>query len=456
MAGAIAREVPLRSAPKGENDTMTGRASLGTVAALCGCLLILPAAGAVAQEAAAPLTWTLGDVVAIALRNHPVVAQADAEARAAVARRGQVASVQYPQVGANAGASWSEAVSQATGDPDQTTLTSVQGSVSQLLTDFGRTKATVARADELAAAAGESARSSRVDIVFLAHIAYYNVLRAESVLGVRRETMRQRETLYQQAQAFFDAGLKARIDVVRAEANLYQARADIAGAEHEARTARLILLNSMGVDGPADFTLAGPPAAVEAAGTLEDWRREADEKHPDLLALRLAVDGARSGLLAAERGYYPTVSASGRLGWAGEDAPVDRAWSVGAQVSVPVFNGHLTRRQREEAESRVAVAEFALENRRRQIRLLVAQADQSIQDAVERLAAREKERDAFVENQRLATGRYEAGAGDIIEMIDAQVQMTNAETNVVQARFDRGTALAALYRALGRLPAERP
>jgi outer membrane protein len=122
-------------------------------------------------------------------------------------------------------------------------------------------------------------------------------------------------------------------------------------------------------------------------------------------------------------------------------------------VSVPVFNGHLTRRQQEEAESRVAAAEFALENRRRQIRLLVAQADQSIQDAVERLAAREKERDAFVENLRLATGRYEAGAGDIIEMIDAQVQLTTAETNVVERRFDRATAFAALYRALGRLPA---
>ena len=432
----------------------------GASAVLCGCLLTLPAAVSMAQgaaePAAAPPTWTLGDVVVTALRNHPVVAQADAEARAAVARRGQVASIQYPQVDANAGASWSEAVSPATGDPDQATLTSVQGTVSQLLTDFGRTTATVTRADQLAAAAGEAARSSRVDVVFLVHIAYFNVLRAESVLGVRRETLRQRETLYQQAQAFFDTGLKARIDVVRAEANLYQARADIAGAEHEARTARLVLLNSMGIDGPTDFTLAGPPASTEAAGTLEDWQREADEKHPDLLALRLAVDAARSGQLAADRGSYPIVSAGGRLGWAGEDAPVDRAWSVGAQVSVPVFNGHLTRRQQEEAESRVAVAEYALENRRRQIRLLVAQADQSIQDAVERLAAREKERDAFVENLRLATGRYEAGAGDIIEMIDAQVQLTAAETNVVQSRFDRAAALAALYRALGRLPAERP
>ena len=75
-----------------------------------------------------------------------------------------------------------------------------------------------------------------------------------------------------------------------------------------------------------------------------------------------------------------------------------------------------------------------------------------MQDAAEQLAASEKAREAFAENLRLATGRYEAGAADIIEMIDAQVQMTTAETNLVRARFDQATALASLYRALGRLP----
>ena len=75
-----------------------------------------------------------------------------------------------------------------------------------------------------------------------------------------------------------------------------------------------------------------------------------------------------------------------------------------------------------------------------------------MKDAVEQLAASEKSREAFAENLRLATGRYEAGAADIIEMIDAQLQMTTAETNLVRARFDQATALALLYRALGRLP----
>jgi len=406
-----------------------------------------------ATAPAAAVRWSLGDVISTALDNHPLIGQADAAKRATLARREQAASVKLPQVAASAGWTWAENHSATTGDQVRSTVSTVKGTMTQLLTDFGRTGAALARAGDLAAASAQSARSSRVDVVFAAEVAYFNVLRAVNLQSVRRETLRQREALQRQAQAFFDAGLKARIDVVRAEANLYQARADAVGVEHEVQTARLILLNRMGIDGPADFELAAPPEMVEAAGTRTDWLREADEKHPDLGALRLQLAAARSNRLAAHRGDNPSLTASGNFGWSGTDElPSDRAWSIGAQLNVPLFNGHLTRQQTAEAEALVAAAEFALADRRRQIRLLVEQAEQAMLDAAEQLAASEKAREAFAENLRLATGRYEAGAADIIEMIDAQVQMTTAETTLVRTRFDQATALAALYRALGRLP----
>jgi outer membrane protein len=402
---------------------------------------------------AAAVRWSLGDVVATALTRHPLVAQADAETRAAVARRGQADAGRLPQLAATADFNWYEAHSSTSGEQLRATATSVGGTVSQLLTDFGRTGASVAGASDLAAASAQSARSSRVEVMFAAEVAYFNVLRALNLQSVRRETLHQREALQRQAQAFFDTGLKAKIDLVRAEANLSQARADAASVEHEVHTARLILLNRMGIDGPVDFELAGPPDVTEAAGTIEDWLREADEKHPDLAALRLQLAAARNNLLAAQRGNNPSITANGSLGWAGTDElPSERAWSIGAQLSVPVFDGHLTRYQAAEAEAGVAAAEFALNDRRREVRLLVAQAAQAISDAAEQLAASEKAREAFAENLRLATGRYEAGAADIIEMIDAQLQITTAETNLVRDRFDQALALAVLYRALGRLP----
>jgi len=108
------------------------------------------------------------------------------------------------------------------------------------------------------------------------------------------------------------------------------------------------------------------------------------------------------GFALRHRGDNLSITASANLGWSGTDElPANRAWSIGAQLNVPVFNGHLTRQQTAEAEALVAML-----------------------DAAEQRAASEK----------------------------AQLQMTTAETNLVRVRFDQATALAALYRALGRLP----
>lgn len=338
------------------------------------CLIAITARAQVDAASVSPPgvsgRWNLDDVVALALSNNPLVGQADAGVRAAVARRGQRASSRLPQASATSDWSWAEAPSSMTGDQVRSTTTSVKGTVSLLLSDFGRTGAAVDRAGELADASAQSARSSRVEAVFAAKVAYFNVLRAGSLQALSRETLRQREGLQRQAQAFYDAGLKAKIDVVRAEANLYQARADSVAVEHEVNTAHLILLNQMGVDGPANFELAEVPDVVEATGTIEDWLREAEEQHPDLGALRLQLAAARSNRLAAARGDNPSVTATGTLGWSGTDEMLaNRAWSVGAQLTVPLFNGHLTRQQTAEAEAEVAAAKFELSDRRRQIRL---------------------------------------------------------------------------------------
>jgi outer membrane protein len=208
----------------------------------------------------------------------------------------------------------------------------------------------------------------------------------------------------------------------------------------------------MGIDGPSDFQLADAPPALPVVGVLDQWRLEAEENHPDLQALRMQVAAAQNSLRAARLGDNPALAGTGRIGWSGDELPFDRSWTVGVQLTIPVFNGFLTARQTAEAEAQLASANIALDNRRRQIRLLVEDAAQSIVDAREHVQSREKEREAFAENLRLATGRYDAGAGDIIEIIDAQVQMTLAETNLVQARFDYAIAVASLYRATGRIP----
>lgn len=394
--------------------------------------------------------WNLDNVVSIALASHPLVRQADANRAAAEARNAQAGSPYYPQIDLSAGASRSRVYSTGSKTSSTGRETFVQGTLSQRITDFGRTGNSVDRSGAQLSSAAETAKSVREDIAFNAKVAYFNVLRSGRILDVGRETVAQRESLLRRAQAFYEAGFRARIDVARAEANLYQARADLTVAGNNLKVARITLLNRMGIDGPADFELVGGLDAVSVPGAPEDWIREAEANRPDLRSLLEQQRAAELNVRVARGGYYPVLTGNASYGYAGEDSPDQRNHSLSLQLSVPVFSGFLTRRQVAEAEAQLASARHAVTDFRRQVRLEVERAALSVRAASEIREARGKEKEASAENLRLATGRYEVGAGDIIEMIDAQVQMTASDTDLVNSMFDYSVSVASLQRAIGR------
>ncbi len=396
------------------------------------------------------VAWDIDQVVKISLVRHPLVSQADAETQATAARKGQAQSTYYPQVNLSTGYSRSRSFS-ATLHQNQTIASEfVQGNLSQVLTDFGRTGAAVARADALLSSSRETGRSVREDVAFSAKVAYYNVLRAQRILSVNQDTVKQRESLMRQARGFYDAGIRARIDVARAEANLYQANAELTGAENDLRVARITLLNRMGVDGPRSFELKDTLFIESFPGTMEEWVKEADAGRQDLLALRERERAADMALRAAKAGYNPILTANGEYGYAAEEPPLQPNYSLSVQLSVPVFTGFLTRQQVAETQAQLDSARYAVTDFRRLVHLQVEQAALSVRAASERSDARRKEKEASEENLRLATGRYQVGAGDIIEMIDAQVQMARSDTDMIEALYDYSVSIASLLRAMGR------
>lgn len=397
--------------------------------------------------------WDLDNVVRVALANHPLVGQADAETLAAASRKGQAQSAYYPSIALSAGGSRERTFSSSSRRSSTSDSGYAQGTLAQTLSDFGRTRAAVDRADALLASTRETGRSVRDDVAFAAKIAYHNVLRARRIVESGRETFRQRESLLRQAQAFYDAGIRARIDVARAEANLFRARAELTAAENDLQVARITLLNRMGVDGPRDFELMDTLAAEPLPGDIEEWLREAEGNRPDLRALLSKTRAAEMALRAARAGNNPELVGKGGYGYAADDFPLERNYSLSVELSVPVFTGFLTRERLSEAQAQLASARHAVTDLRRIVRLEVEHSALSVRASFEMRDARRKERDASGENLRLAAARYEVGAGGIIEMIDAQAQMTLSDTAYIESLYDSSVSVAALQRAIGRLPA---
>ncbi len=438
---------------------MIPRTWIRTVAPLFALAAIAAGAAAAADDnaalpagggAPASVTWTIDQVADIAVRSHPLIRQSEAETAAAAARKGQAESSRYPSATLSTGYSRIRSFSFLRGTSLTVPNEFVHGELSMTLADFGRTRASVNRSDALLSATRETGTTVREDIAYAAKVGYYNVLRAGRNLDVKRETLRQRESLLKQAQAYFEAGIRAKIDVARAEANLYDARAQVSQAGNDERVARITLLSRMGVEGPADFLLSDTLAAETIPGTLASLIAEADRNRSELKSLRERERAAAMGVRFARAGHLPTLAGTAGYGYAADEAPLAQGYDVGVALSVPLFSGFLVSEQVKEAEASLASVRHELTDARRRVRLQVEQAAYGVSEASERIEARKKEREASDENLRLATARYEVGAGDIIEMIDAQFQMTQADTAAIDALYDYSVSVATLRRAVGR------
>jgi outer membrane protein TolC len=162
------------------------------------------------------------------------------------------------------------------------------------------------------------------------------------------------------------------------------------------------------------------------------------------------VAAAEAALRQARADHAPRVTGAAGYGYGGEDTPLKQNYSLALLLNVPVFNGYLTTEQVREEQARLLSAKYGLDALSRQVRLQVEQTALILRDSWDQIDVRRSQVGAARENLQLATGRYEAGAGDIIEMTDAQLQADQAETALVEAFFDYNAAVATLRRAIGQ------
>jgi outer membrane protein len=425
-------------------------------------LLALPLA-AWAQAAPARRALTLEEAIRAARARQPQLRQARAATDAAAARSDQARAPLLPQL--NGTASYQRATSNlvdrsgaVTSQPGGATswrsadFFSAGASVSQVILDLGlldRWKAASAAADAQRA----SQHATELDVVAGVQSAFFVARAARDLVGVADETLANQEAHLRQVSAFVEIGTRPAIDLAQARADRANAEVQRVRAENAYQNARALLAQAMGEAGPPDFDVSDdalPPVPGEE-GPLEPLVSEAVGARPELAALG---DQRRSQALtraSARAGWLPSVGAQTGITDAGPalDSTVWN-WSATVTLGWNLFEGGLTRARVREADANLeslAAQEDAL---RIQLRVEVDSARQGVQTA---LAVRSAAEEALLnarERLRLAEGRYQAGAGSILELGDAQVAATSAGAQRVQAEYDLAAARARLVRALGR------
>lgn len=354
----------------------------------------------------------------------------------------------WPAISLSAGLSRTTNASNAQTTATPFDLATGGAAVHQELYNFGRTDAQVAAAQATLDASVGQELLSAVEVAHTARRAYVGWVQALALLDQAGEQRKANERLTAQAEAFYKAGSRAKLDVTRAHVALEQARAAEVGARTATDQANAELSTAIGVRGP----VLGTPAfaAVPAVAKLAEAdlvKRAAN--HPQLVAASARIAQAHATLASAEAVGKPDLGADGTYGIRARDWEGAPNWQIGVSAAWTIYNGGTIQRTVDAARLQEQAAQRDYDTQRDAVLLGVDRAYLGVQGAVAKLPAVAAALASAKENVYQAEGRYKAGVGSIIEVSDAEALLAVAEGDQVRAMAAYHLAIADLIAALG-------
>jgi outer membrane protein len=422
-------------------------------------VVVLTLASLTQAQTGPPLT--LPDAVAIALKNHPQILAATNTAAAAGQRVIEAKSAYYPSL--NADITGVQSANQqdriGAGSLNSSRLLTRNGDgveVDQLITDLGRTKNLVANSRLQAQASDQSTQAARYDVILHVNQAFFGVAEANALIEVAQQTVSARQTLADQVNALYKAQLKSEIDLSFAQVNVSEAKLILIRAQDALKQSYADLARAMGEDNVVEYTLSAPGMPAAPPPDAEALIGEAVRNRPELRELKLRYEAAQKFEEAESDLKRPTVSmvgVAGAIPYLDEQPRVTpRGYeALAINVEIPIFNGHLFTARREAAHYEALASDQRLRDVQQQVEHGVRAAWSSAATAYQRIPVTEELVGQAQLALKLAEGRYNLGLASIVEITQAQLALTQAQIEDVNARYDYQSAYAALQYTIGAL-----
>jgi outer membrane protein len=412
---------------------------------------ILASAPAFAQTAPPTLTLAQAEQIAVQKNPHVQIARLVALAEGQVKREARSANL--PMLNGNLTAV-------DTHEGDRITAGALNNPViyqraaggvtlSQLLTDFGRTHNLISSADFQARAAVSQEAASREDILLAVDIAFYHALASQAVLQVAQQTVTTRQATADQVGALTNAKLRSSLDLSFANVDLQQAKLLLLNATNDNQESQAALNALLGEETPTTYTLVDetPIAPTPAPDHATPLIQLAFQSRPDLASLNYQADAAKKFSQAERDLQRPTISALGAAGGAPvRSDQITTSWygAAGVNMSIPIFDGFLFSARANEAKLRAQAADQSVQQLRQTISCDVTDTVLEAQSGFQRIDVTRQLLDQANSAFDLAQTRYKLGLSSIVELSQAQLAQTQAQIEYASARYAYQQTLAAL------------
>jgi outer membrane protein len=388
---------------------------------------------------------TLTNAEAIALKYHPDIAEANYLVLAAKEAVTETRSAYLPNANLYAEAVGANEENARITEDDTLSNPSIYdragagAQLTQLITDFGRTANLTASSKYQVKAQSQNASQTREQVLLQVDVGYFNALAAQAVLHVAQQTFDTRKTLLDQITTLATNKLRSELDVSFARVELQQGRLLVEKAQNDADAAMANLSAALGYSEFHEFQLADQSLGTnDVNDDISSLVQAALTQRPELLRLRNEHDAATHFARAQRDSRLPTIDAVGVAGvapWRSDNLQANYAVG-GIQMSVPIFSGGLYVARQREAELKARADEELLRSVENNVIRDVRIAWLDLNDAMQQLETTEElaanAGDAFT----LAQARYKGGLSSIVELSDAQLNLTQAQIAEANARYN--------------------
>ena len=430
---------------------------------LLAAVLILPSTAQAQLQSDSRRTVTLPEALEMAARVSPALAAGHANISSARASRLMVTGEYIPSLGVASSAGRGTTVQGSNGVTNGIPVSStirplddLYGSgISASLPVFtgGRRGAERRSADAQEVAASADLTATQYDVRLATKEAYFNVLRAGELVQVAAAQLAQAERAIRDAESRLRAGTTTRSDVLRARVALATARDALATSTSDQTASRFSLARIAGSDTPLDAAPMPDDDSLPLPVSRDSLVRNAVSAAPVARAAAANAQSADAAITAARAQYLPTVLASAGYGWLEQRSVSNRpigGWTLQMGVSYPLFNGFQREASVTRAEAQAAAAHSAAIDTERGVRADAVRAYDDATVAAQRIGFARDAVDAAREDLRVQEARYRAGASTFLDEVTSQLNLAQAETSLVKARYDYQIARATLERVLGR------
>jgi NodT family efflux transporter outer membrane factor (OMF) lipoprotein len=315
-----------------------------------------------------------------------------------------------------------------------------------------RTQTFAARAD--LAASEEARRAVLTTVVGDVSTSYFSLRELDFELEIARRTLASRQESLRLIKLRQERGVSNMLEVRQAEELVYNATEVIPAVEQsiEQQENFISLLTGRSPRAvPRGESLTEQQAPPEVPAGLPS---DLIERRPDILSAEQELVAASARIDVAKKAYFPRISLTGFLGFESTSLvslfnPSRAVWGFLPQVSQPIFTGG---RIKSEVRFTEAQREFLLVNYERTIQ-------NAFREVADSLVARRKSREVRAQREllvttlrdrsRLAYLRYNGGVSNLLEALDADRELFDAELSLAQARRDELLSVVQLYKALG-------